>query len=75
MKSERTWFSRSLRPRPKLDGRLAGLTLEDPATGLFGVESASIPDLHDPQLLRRNSSHAPLIFSAGDIGANIKVLV
>jgi hypothetical protein len=64
MKSERTWFSRSSRPRPKLDGRLGGLTL-----------AASIPDLLDPQLLRRNSSRAPLIFSAGDIGANIKVLV
>jgi hypothetical protein len=50
MKSERTRSSRSSRPCPKLNGRVAGLTLEDPAKVLFVIESASIADLLDAQV-------------------------
>ena len=45
--SERAKFFRSSRPCPKLNGCVAGLTLEYPAKVLFTVESASIADLLD----------------------------
>src|SRR5258707_15865831 len=48
--SERARFFRSSRPCPKLNGCVAGLTLEYPAKVLFIVESASIADLFDAQI-------------------------
>ena len=48
--SERASFFRSSRPCPKLNGGVAGLTLEYPTKVLFIVESASIADLFDAQI-------------------------